>query len=85
MRQFLTGVACVVPALALVTSPGAAQYYPWCSIRTASGGCYYDTLGQCMATISGAGGRCYQNPAAPPRAEAAPENARRSKHRSSQR
>ena len=85
MRRFLTGVAFVVPALVLVTSPGGAQYYPWCSIRTASGGCYYDTLEQCMATISGAGGRCYQNPAAPPRAEAGPENARRSKHRSSQR
>jgi hypothetical protein len=68
MRGFLTSVAFVVPALALTASPGAAQYYPWCSIRTASGGCYYETREQCMATTSGAGGRCYENPAAPPRA-----------------
>jgi hypothetical protein len=84
MRRFLTGVA-FVPVLAVVASPGAAQNYPWCSIRTASGGCYYDTWEQCMATISGAGGRCYQNPAAPPRAEASAEAQQRSKHRPRQR
>jgi hypothetical protein len=86
MRRFLTGVACVVPALAVMASPGAAQNYPWCSIRTAaSGGCYYDSWEQCMVTISGAGGRCYQNPAVPPRVEASAQAQQRSKHRFRQR
>ena len=84
MRRFLTGVAFVVPALALTASPGAAQYYTWCSIRSASGGCYFETRDQCMATISGTGGRCYENPAAPPRASS-PEPERRSRQRSGQR
>jgi hypothetical protein len=42
--------------------------YPWCAISDGgdSGGgamsCYYDTLQQCMATLSGIGGNCVARP-----------------------
>ncbi len=50
--------------------PAQAQWhpspYPWCAhLGTYFGGyedCAYFTFGQCMATISGVGGRCYENP-----------------------
>jgi hypothetical protein len=41
--------------------------YPWCAhISAPLGGyqeCAYMALEQCRATISGVGGRCYENPA----------------------
>jgi hypothetical protein len=42
--------------------------YPWCAIYeggTGSDGarsCYYSSRAQCMATMSGIGGRCIQSP-----------------------
>jgi hypothetical protein len=36
----------------------------WCSISSLTGStqCFYSTQAQCMATISGIGGNCVQNP-----------------------
>ena len=52
-----------------VCSPGAAQAdpYRWCADYTVLGGigarnCYFMTLGQCRAAVSGVGGMCIPNP-----------------------
>jgi hypothetical protein len=44
-----------------------ADPYRWCADYTALGGigarnCYFITLAQCRATISGVGGMCVENP-----------------------
>jgi hypothetical protein len=40
--------------------------YPWCSRQNAKEGsttsCYFTSYRQCMTTISGIGGWCYQSP-----------------------
>jgi hypothetical protein len=58
----------IAAALLGETQTGDAQSfypYPWCAISggAASGGavsCYYKTLQQCMATLSGIGGNCVE-------------------------
>jgi hypothetical protein len=68
-RIFL--LALVSAALMGVTEPASAQSpysYPWCSRQTYGGSattttCYFTSYAQCMTTISGIGGWCYQNPA----------------------
>jgi hypothetical protein len=52
-----------------VIGPASAQSpysYPWCSKQTSAKGgtdsCYFTSYAQCMTTISGIGGWCYQNP-----------------------
>ncbi len=58
-------------AMLMVASPARAEvFYPWCagySGGRAAGGtnCGFVTRSQCMATISGVGGWCYENPASP--------------------
>jgi hypothetical protein len=56
-------------AFIAVTAPASAQSpysYPWCSRQTAgksdTTSCYFTSYAQCMTTISGIGGWCYQNP-----------------------
>ena len=58
-------------AMMLVAETGAAtaqsgRYYPWCfrNDRTVSNSlsCFYMTRDQCMATLSGLGGTCIENP-----------------------
>jgi Protein of unknown function (DUF3551) len=63
-------LALIAPALMGVTERASAQSpysYPWCSVQTAAKGgtttCYFASYAQCMTTISGIGGWCYQNPA----------------------
>ena len=56
--------------------------YPICSVYSDKSGatsCYYQTYEQCMATVSGIGGHCYQNPAyrGPPTAETPRKRSRR--------
>ena len=60
--------AVAVAALTIATTPVVAQgfgQYRWCSQSGTSGteSCSYNTYAQCMATISGLGGYCFQNPA----------------------
>jgi hypothetical protein len=58
-------------AMMLAAETGAAtaqsgHYYPWCfrNDRTESSSlsCFYMTRDQCMATLSGLGGACIENP-----------------------
>jgi hypothetical protein len=63
----LVRYALVFAGLALTTSPGAAQYAPWCfsdSGRDDSGAvtCTFYSFEQCMATARGIGGSCSPNP-----------------------
>jgi Protein of unknown function (DUF3551) len=50
------------------TQTGIAQSrysYPWCAILSSEGStmsCYYKTLQECMATLSGIGGNCIERP-----------------------
>jgi hypothetical protein len=48
-------------------SAQAVPEYPWCAMLggDAGGGtsCWFTTLEQCRATVSGVGGYCMQNPA----------------------
>jgi hypothetical protein len=56
-----------VGAFAIDTSPARAEVeYPWCTVGSVSGGgtCYYATLEQCQASLSGGGGYCQPNPRA---------------------
>jgi Protein of unknown function (DUF3551) len=67
MRLPILPISLVVGVLAAV--PAAAQSptsYPWCA-RTAkmdSGGtsCYFTSYRQCMTTLSGLGGYCFESP-----------------------
>jgi hypothetical protein len=57
--------ALVLAALALATSPAAAQGAPWCLYENDSRGavrCSFYTFEQCLATRSGLGGSCGANP-----------------------
>jgi Protein of unknown function (DUF3551) len=56
-------------------SRGFAQsqyWYPWCSIYSTGFGssghrsCYFTSWEQCLATMSGLGGLCIENPSSPP-------------------
>jgi Protein of unknown function (DUF3551) len=50
-----------------LTSARSPYSYPWCSKQggwdSFSASCYFTSYQQCMTTISGIGGWCYQNPA----------------------
>lgn len=57
-------------ALLLVAAPDAqAREYPWCArYDWTTSNCGFVSLQQCLATISGIGGRCERNPRyVPPR------------------
>jgi hypothetical protein len=67
----LTPAALLLSAAALAPRPAAAAFnYPWCAtyydnsrgIRS----CAFTSFEQCMATVSGVGGICAQNPFYPP-------------------
>jgi Protein of unknown function (DUF3551) len=71
MRSRILLLALVSAALLGVTEPASAQSpysYPWCSRQTngpsaSATSCYFSSHAQCVTTISGIGGWCYQNPA----------------------
>lgn len=52
----------------LQAAPAQAQSaysYPWCALygdRSGAQSCYFETYGQCMATLSGIGGYCIRSP-----------------------
>ena len=62
------------PAAAAFNLPWCAQYYDRSGIRS----CAFYTYQQCMATLSGIGGFCIQNPWVPP--ATVPYAPRRTKH-----
>jgi Protein of unknown function (DUF3551) len=70
MRSHIFSLALASAALIGATELASAQSpysYPWCS-RQVTGregsatSCYFTSYQQCMTTISGIGGYCYQNP-----------------------
>jgi Protein of unknown function (DUF3551) len=71
MRSRIFLLALASAALMGVTEPASAQSpysYPWCSKQLYGGrdvttSCYFTSYPQCMTTVSGIGGWCYQNPA----------------------
>jgi Protein of unknown function (DUF3551) len=70
MRSRIFLLALVSAALMGVTERALAQSpysYPWCSKQIYRGSdatsCYFASYAQCMTTVSGIGGWCYQNPA----------------------
>jgi Protein of unknown function (DUF3551) len=81
MRALILGLAILPAAIAFMPRPSAAiVWYPWCSTEFGSmspENCYHRTKAQCEATVSGLGGRCYQNPARPSGEAAEPRLRRR--------
>ena len=63
MRHSLLALA--ILAMGLLSQPAQADPYPWCAqYGGRSGGatnCYFMTLAQCRAAVSGVGGFCRQN------------------------
>ena len=68
----LAGLGTLAVVLAVDARPSAARYaaddYPYCSYQFGRGGdaggssCYFATLEQCRASVSGVGGFCTDNP-----------------------
>lgn len=60
--------ATALTLIAVASTGGAAKAdpYPWCAIFSGDLGgvrsCYYFTVEQCRATVSGVGGFCQPNP-----------------------
>jgi Protein of unknown function (DUF3551) len=83
MRSRIFLLALVSAAVMGVTEPASAQSpysYPWCSRQTygvTTTSCYFTSYAQCMTTISGISGWCYQNPAYRGRRDAVPTPRRR--------
>ena len=61
--------ATVLAILAMPSQTKAETLYPWCAQYVGMDGdatnCGFVTNTQCMATVSGTGGFCYENPAYP--------------------
>ena len=83
---FTAVVVCV--ALTGTSEPASAQSaysYPWCSQLPAAQSdattCYFSSYQQCMMTISGIGGYCYQSPYYHPSAAIRPVKSHRPRHR----
>jgi hypothetical protein len=64
------GVIATAGLCAAFAPPARAEVqYPWCAKYQPpldATNCGFNTYQQCLATISGIGGFCYQNPAYPP-------------------
>jgi hypothetical protein len=65
----ITALFIIAAALLGETQASSAQSaysYPWCGSRYVNDGtsesCYYSSREQCMATMSGAGGLCFESP-----------------------
>jgi hypothetical protein len=60
----LLALAAVCAAVVAAGTPAQAQDYPWCAQYAGFGSlnCGYSTYAQCMASLSGNGGFCNQNP-----------------------
>jgi len=55
---------CIMLLAAAFAQPATAYPYKWCAVysgRDGSTNCYFITLEQCRATVSGAGGFCQPN------------------------
>jgi len=89
MRSKISTLVVISVALIGTAQSASAQSpysYPWCS-RQSTGrsgsatSCYFTSYQQCMTTISGIGGWCYQNPAYHASAAVPLVKSRRPRHR----
>jgi hypothetical protein len=68
MRLPILSLVVAVSALAGASQTASAQSassYPWCAKyygKLEGTSCYYRSYQQCMATVSGVGGYCYESP-----------------------
>jgi hypothetical protein len=84
LKLLLISVVSAAGIVTLASSPGQAQYAPWCSQRTDESraqNCGFYTREQCVATMSGIGGYCYENYALPPSAQGRAHTRSRRYHR----
>lgn len=67
MRRIAVAALLAIPLW--LAAPAAAREYPWCArYDWTTSNCGFVSFQQCLATISGIGGRCEQNPRyVPPR------------------
>jgi hypothetical protein len=66
-------LALAVLAAAVISGSAQADPYAWCAQyggRSGATNCYFMTLGQCQAAVSGVGGYCHPNAFYTGRAEA---------------
>jgi hypothetical protein len=69
MRTIVAVVAAAAALMLLAPHAGNARDYPWCANYNDKYGarnCGFDTWEQCLATVSGIGGFCNQNPSFQP-------------------
>lgn len=70
MRVTLFSLALTLAALTAAPGSAQAQEYPWCArYDWTTSNCGFVSLQQCLATISGIGGRCEPNPRYVPRGQ----------------
>ena len=67
MRYFCIASSFAAAFVVMTAAPAVADKAPWCAqFGGGRGGggteCLYYSFQQCMATLSGMGGRCFQNP-----------------------
>jgi hypothetical protein len=69
MRLPILSIVLIAAGLTADIAPAAAQSptsYPWCARIPKTDGdatsCYFTSYRQCMTTLSGIGGYCYQSP-----------------------
>jgi Protein of unknown function (DUF3551) len=67
MRHLAIAIGSAVALATLAATPALADKAPWCAqFGGGRGGggteCLYYSFAQCQATLSGMGGRCFQNP-----------------------
>ncbi len=63
MRRIAVSAVLAMPLLLGAFAPAAAREYPWCArYDWTTTNCGFVSFQQCLATISGIGGRCEQNP-----------------------
>jgi hypothetical protein len=61
--MYRIAVSGAVAAMLLAAAPAQAREYPWCArYDWTTSNCGFVSLQQCLATISGIGGRCEPNP-----------------------
>ena len=79
--RMLAAIAVAVVALSFTHETKAqGKYYPWCARYDGwTIVCGFDTFRQCMETVSGVGGFCWENVMPPPYAQARADHKR--KHR----
>ncbi|MEW6451470.1 MAG: DUF3551 domain-containing protein [Pseudomonadota bacterium] len=66
MRKLILTAGLVVAGLPILASGASADPYKWCALYSAGRGggaqnCYFVTLEQCRAAVSGVGGFCKEN------------------------